>query len=136
MKDQKHGVSTEEADELLEVLRACAWAPPAEKHEKLPFDHHYKEAVQKLKESDAWVDNPQVKAWLLSKWLPNPQVYKSKLHTCMQHTLMHTHAHMHVHTHTHSRHTHTYTHVHHINTHSIVHMCMSQLIQVHNTYLK
>ena len=73
-KDQKHGVSTEDADKLLEVLRACAWAPPAEEHEKLPFDHHYKAAVSKLKESDAWVDNPQVKSWLFGKWLPQPQV--------------------------------------------------------------
>lgn len=54
MKDQKHGVSTEEA---VEVLRACAWAPPAEDHEKLPFDHHYKAAVNKLKESNVWASS-------------------------------------------------------------------------------
>ena len=81
MKDHKHGVSTEEADKLLEVLRACAWAPPAEEDEKLPFDHHYKTAVSKLKESDAWIDNPQVKAWLLSKWLSNPKVMLIPVHT-------------------------------------------------------
>ena len=71
IKDQTHGVATEQADTLLENLRACAWAPPAE---ELSFDHHYKAAVNKLKESDEWVDNPQVQAWLLSKWLPHPQV--------------------------------------------------------------
>ena len=81
IKDHKHGVSTEEADKLLEVLRACAWAPPAEEDEKLPFDHHYKTAVSKLKESDAWIDNPQVKAWLLSKWLSNPKVMLIPVHT-------------------------------------------------------
>ena len=59
-------------DELLEVLRACAWAPPAEDHKKLPFDHHYKAAVDKLQESGLWIDNPQVKAWLQSKWLQSP----------------------------------------------------------------
>lgn len=83
MKDNKHGVSTEEAEKLLEVLRACAWAPPAEEDEKLPFDHHYKAAVSQLKETDAWIDNPQVKAWLLSKWLPNPQVMCIILYTHM-----------------------------------------------------
>ena len=86
MKDHKHGVSTEEADKLLEVLRACAWAPPAEEDEKLPFDHHYKTAVSKLKESDAWIDNPQVKAWLLSKWLSNPKVMLIPVYT---YTLLH-----------------------------------------------
>ena len=76
MKDHKHGVSNDEADKLLEVLRACAWAPPAEEDEKLPFDHHYKAAVKKLKENDTWVDNPQVKNWLLNMWLPKPQVIR------------------------------------------------------------
>lgn len=74
VKDQKHGVSKEEADILLEILRACAWAPPAEDHERLPFDCHFKAAINTLKESSIWVSNPQVKAWLLSKWLSKPQV--------------------------------------------------------------
>ena len=45
IKDQAHRVDTEQAENLLENLRACAWAPPAEQHENLPFDHHYKAAV-------------------------------------------------------------------------------------------
>lgn len=74
VKDHKHGLSSEKADELLEVLQACAWAPPVEGHEKLPFDHHYKTAVNKLQESGPWIDSTQVKAWLRSKWLQCPQV--------------------------------------------------------------
>ena len=74
IKDQAHGVDAEQAENLLGNLRACAWAPPAEQHENLRFDHHYRVAVSKLKESDKWVDNPQVQGWLLGKWLPNPQV--------------------------------------------------------------
>ena len=56
------------------MLRECAWSPPAEDYEKLRFDHHFQLAVTRLKESDIWVDNPQVKGWLQSKWLQNPQV--------------------------------------------------------------
>ena len=41
----------------------------AEDYAKLPFDHHYKAAVNNLQESGHWIDNPQVKAWLRSKWL-------------------------------------------------------------------
>ena len=67
IKDQAHGVDTEQAENLLENLRACAWAPPTEQHENLPFEYHYKAAVSKLKESDEWVDNPQVQEWLLGK---------------------------------------------------------------------
>ena len=49
MKDHKHGVSNDEADKLLEVLRACAWAPPAEDDEKLPFDHHIRQLSKSSK---------------------------------------------------------------------------------------
>ena len=53
-----------------------------------PFDHHYKTAVSKLKESNPWEDNPQVKAWLQSKWLSNPKVMCIPVHiySCTMHT--------------------------------------------------
>ena len=73
-KNYKHGLSSNKADKLLEVLWASAWVSPAEGHEKLTFDHHYKAAVNKLQESGIWIDSPQVKAWLQSKWLQSPQV--------------------------------------------------------------
>ena len=69
IKDQAHIVDAKQTENLLENLRACAWAPPVEQHENLHFDHHYRVAVSKLKESNEWVDNPQVQGLLLGKWL-------------------------------------------------------------------
>ena len=74
VKDQKHNVSSEDGETLLEMLRACAHAPPATE-EGLDVDHHYKSAVVHLKDSDIFKDNPQVKFWLGYTWLNNPQVY-------------------------------------------------------------
>ena len=72
-KDQKHDVSLEDGEKLLEMLRACAHAPPATE-EGLEVDHHYKIAEALLKDSEIFKDNPQIKFWLNSTWLNNPQV--------------------------------------------------------------
>ena len=58
VKDQKHNVSAEDGETLLEMLRACAHAPPATE-EGLDVDHHYKLAVVHLKDSDIFKDNPK-----------------------------------------------------------------------------
>ena len=48
MKDQTHDVSPEDGEKLLELLRACAHAPPATE-EGLEVDYHYKSAEALLK---------------------------------------------------------------------------------------
>ena len=73
MKDQTHDVSPEDGERLLELLRACAHAPPATE-EALDFDHHYKSAEALLKDSNMYKDNPHVKFWLSNTWLNIPQV--------------------------------------------------------------
>ena len=44
VKDHQHNVPAEGGDILLEMLRACAHAPPATE-EGLDVDHHYKSAA-------------------------------------------------------------------------------------------
>ena len=41
MKNHKNGLSTDEATELLQLLRACAHATPPKSEEDLPVDHYY-----------------------------------------------------------------------------------------------
>ena len=71
-RDQKHGLIQTEADNLLTLLRACAWAPST------PDDQDpakcYKEAVAQLKSSQVWQNHASVRQWLSSKWLPIPEV--------------------------------------------------------------
>ena len=73
VKDQTHDVSPEDGEKLLELLGACAHAPPATE-EGLEVHHHYKSAETLLKESDMYKDNPHVKFWLINTWLNIPQV--------------------------------------------------------------
>ena len=51
VRDQKHEVSPEDGEKLLELLRACAYAPPATE-EGVPVNQFYKAAESALKESD------------------------------------------------------------------------------------
>ena len=74
VKDQTHEVSPEDGEKLLELLRACAHAPPATE-EGLEVDHHYKSTEALLKDSDIiYKDNPHVKFWLSKTWLNISQV--------------------------------------------------------------
>jgi len=72
VKDGKHGLTSDEADQLLAELRACAWAPPGREGEDI--DICYKQAVQNLKESKVWKDHTCVQQWLSTTWLSIPQV--------------------------------------------------------------
>ena len=72
VKDGKHGLTSDEADQLLAELRACAWAPPGREGEDI--DICYKQAVQNLKESKVWKDHACVQQWLSTTWLSIPQV--------------------------------------------------------------
>ena len=73
VKERKHGLSQSDAEALLVLLRDCAWAPIASET-GLSLDHHYQEAVKKLKKSVIWIKNQQVREWLESKWLSIPEV--------------------------------------------------------------
>ena len=53
-KDGKHGLTSEEADQLLAELQACAWAPPGKEGEYIGIC--YEESVRHLKHSKVWKD--------------------------------------------------------------------------------
>ncbi len=71
VKDHKHGLSTSEADTVLILLRACAWAQPGEDEDLAAL---YKLAVNDLKQSDIWKNHLMVRQWLSTKWLNIPKV--------------------------------------------------------------
>ena len=78
-EEKKHEVSPEDREKLLELLRACAHAPPATE-EGVPVNQFYKAAESALKESDLFKENPHIRYWLLNMWLNKPQVCK---HGCV-----------------------------------------------------
>ena len=47
VKDHKHGLTTDEADELLDLLRGCAWALPCF-NEQQTEDYSYLQAVESI----------------------------------------------------------------------------------------
>ena len=71
VRDRKNGLNKIDADCLLELLRACAWAPPGDDSE---LDANYQKAVSILKSSSVWRNNVPVQTWLNSNWLQYPQV--------------------------------------------------------------
>ena len=74
VKDHKHGLTKDEGESLLDLLRTCANAPPPPAHEGKQQDHYYKLALANLKASDVWKENRNVQEWLISTWLSIPQV--------------------------------------------------------------
>ena len=68
--DHKHGLSPVEAEELLDLLRACAWVPPVDGDQGL----QYRMAVSELKNSQVWNNHITVRQWLSNKWLSIPEV--------------------------------------------------------------
>ena len=72
-KDHKHGLSKEDSQILLELLRNCAQAPPSN-DDKKSQDYHYFLALERLEKSDVWINNMQVQNWLTNTWLSIPQV--------------------------------------------------------------
>ena len=73
VKDRKHGLSPDEGDTLLSLLRDIAQAP-SPTAENLPLDHNYHQHVDNLKKSNVWKKNHLVQEWLEGKWLSSPQV--------------------------------------------------------------
>ena len=74
IKNHQNGVSPDDQDTLLELLRSCAWAPPPDSSEGLPLDVNYQKAVKTLKENDIWIENSQLQFWLNTTWLSIPEV--------------------------------------------------------------
>ena len=73
VKNHKHGLTDNEASELLDLLCDCAWAPPCRDNGKQQ-DYHYQQAVERLKASPVWNTHEQVQMWLTTGWLSIPKV--------------------------------------------------------------
>ena len=71
VRDHKHGLTQEEGEQLLQLLRECAHAPPTD---TFPHNILYKGAVQALMESPVWKNHESVQNWLTAHWLGIPQV--------------------------------------------------------------
>ena len=65
VQDRKNGLDRSDADCLLDLLRACAWAPPGTDDSVLEVN--YLKAVSVLKESAVWKTNVHVQNWLTAK---------------------------------------------------------------------
>ena len=74
VKDHKHGLTSSDADVLLDLLRACAWAPSTAPDEDGLKDCNFKAAVDNMKKSHIWKQNHQVQQWLTQMWLPVAKV--------------------------------------------------------------
>lgn len=77
VQDRKNGLDKSEADCLLDLLRACAWAPPGP--DEANVDIYYQEAVSLLKQSVVWKKKKHVQNWLIGMWLCHPQVHRYDL---------------------------------------------------------
>ena len=88
VKDHKHGLTKDEQEELLCLLRACANASPfhpqqdqesSDSHEATErecsgIDGLYNMAVTNLKASNVWKNHDDVQQWLTTTWLCIPKV--------------------------------------------------------------
>ena len=63
IKDRKHGLNQLEGEELLALLRACAWAQPSSDGS---FTSGYELAVDDLKKSSVWSNHVEVQQWLMA----------------------------------------------------------------------
>ena len=74
VKDHKHNLTSFQAADLLDLLRACAWAPSTAPDEQLPKDHYFQQAVIALQGSEVWKGNGQVQHWFSDTWLTVAEV--------------------------------------------------------------
>ena len=71
IQDHKNALSADEREQLLSLLRDCAWAPSAS---ELACDFHYKQSLEKLQKSTVWKQHENVRNWLVGSWLNSPKV--------------------------------------------------------------
>ena len=69
----KHGLTKDEGEILLNLLRNCATAPPPDNPDQ-PSDYYFQEAINTLKSSSVWNNHESVRQWLQTTWLTIPQV--------------------------------------------------------------
>lgn len=69
VRNHKNGLTREQGENLLRLLRDCAWAEGGDSSQ----DAQYQLAVQQLKASSEW-KLESVQGWLNSTWLCIPQV--------------------------------------------------------------
>lgn len=86
-KNHKHGLTSEEGEKVLDLLRDCAHAPIPSQDEKLSVDYYYQCALKRLKKSCVWKDHIKLQEWLNGTWLGIPQVslitFFNKCTTCV-----------------------------------------------------
>ena len=80
VRDHKHGLTKEQGEELLRLLRACTSEESSDPSFGHPVDHSFQQRVTELKASSLW-KNDGVKQWLSTKWLCCAEV-SDTLHTC------------------------------------------------------
>ena len=68
VRDHKHGLTKEQGEELLRLLRACAHEESTDPSFGYPVDHSFQQRETKLKASPLW-KNDGVRQWLSTKWL-------------------------------------------------------------------
>jgi len=74
VRDKHHELTDDEAEILLDHLRACAWAPSNDSDTKLPRDHNYQKCVEVLKGTNIWKKNKHVRDWIEGTWLKSCKV--------------------------------------------------------------
>ena len=67
-QNTKDGLTKDEGDLLLSLLRSCATAQPCT-DTPLPLDYYYQQAVLQLKQSPVWKNHTNVSFWLETYWL-------------------------------------------------------------------
>ena len=73
-KNHKHGLSKDDSERVLDLLRDCAHAPAPTTDENLPVDYYFQCALDRLKKSCVWKTHVQLQDWLIIKWLGIPEV--------------------------------------------------------------
>lgn len=81
IQDYKNGLSVDDREKLISMLRDCAWASSGG---ELGCDYYYMKSVEKLKQSTVWKQHKKVQNWLMGTWLNSPKVELNSItHTYM-----------------------------------------------------
>lgn len=80
VKDRNHGLTIDEGQKLLDLLRDCAHAPSPAHTDPSPLEAYYHQAIQRLQEAEVWNKHESVRKWLESKWLNIPEVHVNTLY--------------------------------------------------------